>query len=126
MTKSFAYSLIVASALVAGAAPAVLAKATIIPGQNNSTFAAVCDRSKTCINWGGGVYTNGGTGGVICNDKKCVKIPDDAPARTGNNDNRGNDTSGSTVDQGGSKGDMAGSFGGNPGSMGNDSGPSID
>jgi hypothetical protein len=100
--------------------------AKIIPGQNIKTFAAACDRSPKCINWGGGVFTNGGTGGVICNDKKCVHVPDDAPARTGSNDNRGNAPSSSTVNEGGGKGAMAGGAGGSPSSMGGDGGPSID
>ena len=69
MTKSFARSLLVASILIAGAARKPLAKATIIQGRNLKTFAAACDRSKTCINWGGGVFTNGGTGGVVCNNR---------------------------------------------------------
>jgi hypothetical protein len=126
MTKSFAHSLLVASVLIAGAAPVSFAKATIIAGQNIKTFAAACDRSKTCINWGGGVFTNGGTGGVICNDKKCVKLPNDAPTRTGSNDHRSNDPSGSTVNDGGSKGDVAAGAGGSPSSMGGDGGSSID
>lgn len=109
--------------VLAASVPAQAAK--VIPGQNIKTFAAACDRSPKCINWGGGVFTNGGTGGVICNDKKCVNLPDDAPTRTGSNDHRSNDPSGSTV-SGGGKGDEAGGAGGSPSSMGGDGGPSID
>lgn len=108
MTKSFPFSLAVASLLIAAAGPAAFAKATIIPGQNNGSFAAACERSKTCINWGSGVYTNGDTG-VICNDKKCVKVPD--LYREGTNGRGANNSGGST---------------GNPDSMGGDSGPAID
>lgn len=82
-------------ALAALAAPAVpaSAKATLLPGQNRASMAAACDRSATCINWGGGVFTSGDTG-VICNDKKCVKVEEDAPARESRNNNRGGDQSG--------------------------------
>lgn len=121
ITRIFSAAIIITLAF-SGSAQA----AKIIPGQNIKTFAAACDRSKTCINWGGGVFTNGGTGGVICNDKKCVHVPDDAPTRTGSNDNRSNDHSGSTVSNGNGKSAVAGGAGGNPSSMGGDSGPSID
>ena len=126
MSKSFAYGLIVSSILIAGTASTAFAKAAIIPGQNNGTFAAACERSKTCINWGGGVYTNGDTG-IICNSKKCVKLEEDAPARESSNGDRGNDPSGSTVGTGGSKGAHASGAGNsNPASMGSDNGSSID
>jgi hypothetical protein len=31
--------------------------AKVIPGQNIKTFAAACDRSPKCINWGGGHFS---------------------------------------------------------------------
>lgn len=122
----YAIPRILSAAMLVAMATLVPAQAAkVIPGQNIKTFAAACDRSPKCINWGGGVFTNGGTGGVICNDKKCVNLPDDAPTRTGSNDHRSNDPSGSTVN-GGGKGDAAGGAGGSPSSMGGDGGPSID
>jgi hypothetical protein len=45
---------------------------------NNGSYAAACDRSATCINWGGGVYTNGDTK-VICTKSKCTMYEDDPP-----------------------------------------------
>ena len=124
MTKSFAHSLIVASILIAGAAPASHAKEYTIRGKNNASYGAACTTSPTCVNWGGGVYTNGDTK-VICTKSKCTMYEDDAPTRTGSNDNRSNDPSGSTVTGGGGKTDVAGGAGGNPDSMGGDSEPSI-
>lgn len=125
MTKSFTYSLLAASILIAGAAPTSFAKEYTIRGKNNASYGAACNASPTCVNWGGGVYTNGDTK-VICTKSKCTMYEDDAPTRTGSNDHRSNDPSGSTVNDGGGKGDVADGAGGSPGSMGGDSGPSID
>ena len=125
MINSFAYSLVVASVLIAGAAPASHAKEYTIRGKNNASYGAACNKSPTCINWGGGVYTNGDTK-VICTKSKCTMYEDDAPTRTSSNEHRSNDPSGSTVNDGGSKGDVAAGAGDSPSSMGGDGGPSID
>jgi uncharacterized membrane protein YgcG len=113
-----------AAILIALAISASAQAAKVIQGQNIKTLAAACDRSPKCINWGGGVFTNGGTGGAICNEKKCVSIPDDSPTRAGSNDNRGNDPSGSSVNAGGGNGGGKGTSSG--GNQASDGGPSID
>jgi hypothetical protein len=72
----------VASALAVAATLAgspAAAKEYNIRGQNNASWGARCDASPSCINWGGGVYTNGDTK-VICTKKKCTMYEDDPPA----------------------------------------------
>lgn len=111
---------ILASLAMSGSAQA----AKVIPGQNIKSFAAACDRSPKCINWGGGHFSNDGVN-VTCNKKKCVNHENTHP-RTSSDDNHSNDPSGSTVNDGGGKTNMASGAGGSPNSMGGDSGPSID
>ena len=55
------------------------AKEYTIRKHNNASYGAACDRSPTCINWGGGVYTNGDTK-VICTKSKCTMYEDDPPS----------------------------------------------
>lgn len=55
------------------------AKEYTIRRHNNASYGAACNDSPTCINWGGGVYTNGDTK-VICTKNKCTMYEDDPPA----------------------------------------------
>ncbi len=119
ITRKFSAAIIIILAF-SGSAQA----AKIIPGQNIKTFAAACDRSPKCINWGGGHFSNDGVN-VTCNKKKCVNH-ENTHTRTSSDDNHSNDPSGSTVNDGGGKTDVASGAGGSPSSMGGDSGPSID
>ena len=57
------------------------AKSYTIRGHNNASYGAACKPNPNCVNWGGGVYTNGDTK-VICTKKKCTMYEDDPPART--------------------------------------------
>lgn len=57
---------------------AAWAKEYNIRGHNNRSYAASCDQSPTCVNWGAGVYTNGDTK-VICTKTKCTMYEDDSP-----------------------------------------------
>jgi hypothetical protein len=119
ITRKFSAAIIIALTF-SGSAQA----AKIIPGQNIKTFAAACDRSPKCINWGGGHFSNDGVN-VTCNKKKCVNH-ENTHTRTSSDDNHSNDPSGSTVNDGGGKTNVASDAGGSPSSMGGDSGPSID
>ena len=119
ITRKYSAAIIITLAFL-GSAQA----AKIIPGQNIKTFAAACDRSPKCINWGGGHFSNDGVN-VTCNKKKCVNH-ENTYTRTSSDDNHSNDPSGSTVNDGGGKTNVASGAGGSPSSMGGDSGPSID
>ena len=119
ITRKYSAAIIITLAFL-GSAQA----AKIIPGQNIKTFAAACDRSPKCINWGGGHFSNDGVN-VTCNKKKCVNH-ENTHTRTSSDDNHSNDPSGSTVNDGGGKTNVASGAGGSPSSMGGDSGPSID
>lgn len=78
-TRQFALAAMLAAALVGAHAPSASAKEYNIRGHNIKTYAAACDRSPTCVNWGGGVFTNGDTK-VICTKRKCTMYEDDPPA----------------------------------------------
>ena len=119
ITRKYSAAIIITLAFL-GSAQA----AKIIPGQNIKTFAAACDRSPKCINWGGGHFSNDGVN-VTCNKKKCVNH-ENTHTRTSSDDNHSNDPSGSAVNDGGGKTNVASGAGGSPSSMGGDSGPSID
>lgn len=121
----YAIPRILSAAVLVVMATSVSAEAAkVIAGQNIKTFAAACDRSPKCINWGGGHFSNDGVN-VTCNEKKCVNH-ENTHTRTSSSDNRSNDPSGSTVGTSGGKGDVAGGAGNNSSSMGGDGGPSID
>lgn len=78
-TKLPILAAILGAALVLGSdVSAAWAKEYNIRGQNNKSYAARCNQSPTCINWGGGVYTNGDTK-VICTKSKCTMYEDDPP-----------------------------------------------
>lgn len=121
----YAIPRILSAAMLVVMATSVSAQAAkVIAGQNIKTFAAACDRSPKCINWGGGYFSNDGVN-VTCNEKKCVNH-ENTHTRTSSGDSRSNDPSGSTVGTSGGKGDVAGGAGNNSSSMGGDGGPSID
>lgn len=79
MTRHFCRMMIAGAAFAVAAVPAV-AKQYDIRGQNRATYAAKCKPNPNCVDWGGGVFTNGDTK-VICTKKKCTMYEDDAPAR---------------------------------------------
>ena len=72
-------AIVVATLLLGLGLPAAEAKEYTIRGKNNASYGAACNQSPTCINWGGGVYTNGDTK-VICTKSKCTMHEDDQPA----------------------------------------------
>ena len=74
-TTTLALTLGALLALDAGLS-AASAKAYNLRKHNNASYGAACDKSPTCINWGGGVYTNGDSG-VICTKTKCTLYTDE-------------------------------------------------